>query len=803
MASLRYAHALTFNRTNLWMSGIVGIAQFIVTMLIVWTSQAEIADERITARSFGENSFYLEWTGGQLVSPRQPASDFVHLGDPSAPPLEVTLEYYWSFRISDPDVWYGLFREYSDDRLAAQQGYRLANGRWPQRPGEVVATANVVSAISSDNARTLPGEVVVVGELVDSFDYSNGVIIGASGTAASWEGPDLTVRFPTFQFGLRAYFSADPSSLVFPENLALHSRSDSSKGVTGSQSVRTSVRLAVPLVGIGALMACLMMVARRSWIRRVFDLLTQTGTTVGQARAILAIGLGSLAGAAMACALGLALAVAVLAEGAIARAVGHDLGNAGSAVLVSTGAALGTVIIVVLGVFFVTQRRTKLKKSDPKAGQLGRFGESMEYCAIAVGAVAVVVAMGAKSAIGASVACGLAIVAIAMVSPRILGIRRPDPLSERFPVQVARRHVKSNPAPAITMFVAGLLVAAPFAMQMVINQSVGDTYVAGETYPPAKGQVLIAAPEGAALDAAVSAVSDATGGQATITKTNYVTGSDLTTPVGLDAEGFGPIIVFANVAELEQGVGATLTPTQRELLESGAVLVPANGDTSVVDAQGRVTLRAHSGTPVPDEVASVPAFFAVVRDEWTSVAAAFAVDGFQDAEGLGLVPAQTYALGVTDAQATAARESLTRSGFDSALVRSPRIPDGARAIANFAEVARWVFEAIAFLLAFGASVVVVRSWHIVGARMVAIGAPPQWVVSLVARVTLIPFLKGVVAGLIASVGPMIMAFGSQPDALSFPLVQTGAAIAGAALLNIVCLAWFGSTLHPSRRLGPT
>lgn len=647
----------------------------------------------------------------------------------------------------------------------ASFGWTLADGRWPERPGEIAVSAATGWQIGQTlPSGLLPDDTSVVAIVENRWSTHGHAIIAAPGTWESFGWPEVSHRFPQLSATLALHTTidnaeglaagrSDPDGVVFVET----------PGVRRSLSETQPIVYNLPALALGATVTALILALRGRVRGSRRMLLVSQGVSPRAATG--AAHLADLWALCAAAAAGVALGMALsLPAGLVLRQItGHDLSNVPlpvDPILRGVLPGLGLALLYGLGQAYVAGRPPRPADAEPRSTTARHIA-----AIVLTGGTALLVAapFDLAAVVGAVL---LATIVLALLGPDVVGrmvrMIRPRHATSR----LAMRRVQRTPGPAAAMLAAAAVAVGPGVALLTIATTQLAIDNANARIPPSAGQVLYY-PSGTTTDDLVARVIGQVAPDAQPIDVFPASGPDGQQYLGEDG-GFGMVSALGSVHDLELLLATTMDRDATEVLDAGGVLWTGqdHGPRLVTDA-GDVPL---------------PASMAVDVDERWSRGS----EGFMLLGGPAQVQANPEAavmvyVGLSEQQISQIPDALAAEGLDRGLVRTPRPED----VHVFDPLITTVVVGLALLgtaLLVGAARGRVATLRRQASDLAAIGVPRRWTARSLLAECGPTLVAGALAGIAVSAAVTAAGLARLGFAPALPMAAVGIYLAAVALV---------------------
>jgi putative ABC transport system permease protein len=662
-------------------------------------------------------------------------------------------------------------------------GYQLEAGAWPQRPGEIVATAATGLRPGERLEGIVPAGLTVVGVVASPYSKDANTVFAAPGTWRSWNLPSVNDRFPGLSGIVQIVIHGDADAVerfvdqTYGASVAL-SRADRPRA-----TIITSFPFVYqwPATAVVALAAALSIALHARTSRSRIELMEDQGVPYRRAAMIVrlaqatALGTAAIAGVTAGWALGWASAPA-------AEAISNSVASA-TPLPVDPVVRTAIVMFAAWTVFAVAPSLVRRNaRPERQSDVLLRRNAlpTVRWClAVAAALGAIVVFVNGERADGAFGAISLIVLAAGLIAPECL-----VPLAKRgargAPAarRLAFRRIAERPASAAVAFTAAAILVGPVTAMLVLMTSALAELDESSALPPSRGQAVYVLSGDEHIDQEVDGiVRRAAGTDAPIVVQRPTTADGR--GVVASADGLGGILATDEVTSVGALLGIDASPATREALRKGGVLWAAEDTGTHVWA-----LTEDGAAPQP---LTVPATAAQEWDRrWQNEARGLMLTDAIDALGLVSVPTQLVWVGVEESESDTIRDALTAAGLGSDLVETYE--------ADFSHgFGDRESGMLAVLLTLGVVMLVASTWSMATAlrrqatSLLALGAPSSWLTRVLLVEGAGPILAGAITGGVVSITSSTAALSVAGTAVVLPWPALGAVIGGTAIVAVASL----------------
>ncbi|MGK2853947.1 MAG: hypothetical protein ACSLE3_07565 [Microbacteriaceae bacterium] len=665
------------------------------------------------------------------------------------------------------------YREFQEPCIPDQWGYSLSDGRWPDAPGEVVvspATGLTDGAILQGLA---PGDLTVVGQVVNPHATRALTLLAASGTWRSWDWPAASSAFPRLSATVIGYTTSDDYQALAN---SYHARADSDPSASSLEVANFAVRgapvvekmpylygwVAVPVAILAAALG-LALRARYSGERRRLlieqGLAPRSAARVVHGAEVIALVPASIGGVLTGWLVG-------YAAGPVAAWIAGHEPSPMPLPWDPLVRVVGGTIIVWLSVLIASQIGQHGDRSADGVRASGEgarsFATVRHLLAVAGAGMGVFLALSIRDVSIIFAILLLWVVALGLVSPELVTW-----IVKRFPTRnpasrLAWRRVAERPtAAAVAVMAAALTVGPVIAMATLLASDIAAQNENART-PPREGQALyyLAGDEG--TDSRITTmVTEIAGDDASVVAVSTpqtANGDGIVASSG----GLGAVDVISSVDDLEVLLGGPVSDGARRVLKDGGILWnPEYGEPQVW------TIGAASTTAIPLTGAVSEAF----EERWARSTAGFMLEATAESRDLTVVDSLLVFGGLTSEEARQVGDELVRQGFDGSLVRTFR-PDDPYSVTPFQLGLIGVLGVVGVAMITSSTRGSVDSLRKQNAGLIALGIPRSWLGRVFLRETGVTLLLGVVAGVAISIVTTLLGLLQLGIGIAVPVVPT-------------------------------
>lgn len=553
-------------------------------------------------------------------------------------------------------------------------GYELTSGRWPARPGEVVATSNLPFGLGVEVRGVTPTELRVVGTATNRNSFSEASLLVAAGTWLSWDMASNGEKFPRLESTYTVYFNTDDllgvkTSLA---QFAAESEAANFVEIMDVSDSRSSTIQRFPFLFIWLLWPLAFISTGASLATR-FRLVSRSVAAlvshgIEQARAQRVVALSStiwmLFVTPIAVAAGWMVAIALkplveLASKQPAGSIPLPLD-----VMVTFMAAPLLVLLVGAGLksFRFTGRRKRRNRQAARQTFSARKG--------LIGAFLLVATIGSLPIIGnVNDVFALFFVLLAVVAwftPEATrlsaNLLRVDRLSTKYAV----KRIRGSGSKSWFAMTATMVGLGPFIALSILISSTISSSNDNELLPPDVNQAVFYPAEQQSIDSKVlDIVADATADSVVAVPVSMPTQNSGFGVVS-NPDGTGAIYSVDSVAALEKLLGQKISSDAASVLKSSGVLW-------LRENLGAEVWLISSQSVEPLEVES--SYFEASSPRWANQSAGFLLAETVEDLGLQNLPAMWVLVDVNPERQESITQGLVGAGFDASYIRFPRDPN--------------------------------------------------------------------------------------------------------------------------------
>lgn len=760
-----------------WLVGAVGTV--VVASFVLFTSLT-LSDDQLAERDMGRFSFasnltnLVELTPGnaELTAELEAAalaagteSPMVMLASPDVEPARADPPLTWFFEAD----WAG---------NPFPRRYTLLEGRWPERPGEVVLTR------TSDGTLATPGEELavlagheefqVVG-LVDDRYGDDHAILAAPGTFAGineaaqrsfpqlaatttllWDGTERRPVVDALSTGLAPLLDRPRDEVALVLDAFIHDRAQAGRAESRPWIERFPGVYAIPALLLPAVAALAGFGLAGQRLRRSGDTLVATG--IPPAHAAAALGLATTGWLVLALAVGLAGRLVLAWSGGWAQPLSPfpDLVDPAvrlGAAVVAAG-LVGTVALrsVLAGGHRGRAPAARAERSA-EPGYRRHATDIRHGLAVLAACAAIVQTSQLDSTAGAMVLAGTVAVTVLLLVPELVGwalraVPRTDPR-----VRLAREHlVHDRLRGAIAVAVVAAALGLPLGYLTLLDTMIrtADEGLIPEVAPD---QLLVHGLGGYLQSPppdVLEVVGDLLGPDRPAVQLRYL-GSEGQLSAEVSGSGFGAVLALDTADDVSRLLGRPLQPEERAVLVASGLLAwdgRADGE--------RVLALYHDGAATPSEEVRIPA--AATEDvppAWQRGNSGVVLTATAGQLGLPVSEGGVIFTGVPDSEARAAREAVLDAGLDPSLVRLYERPQLLVPQALYIAAAGLMLTVL--LCSVGLARAQVQTMRRYLGTLVGIGVTPAWARQVVLLQSAFVAVVGTVAALALAIPPVVIA----------------------------------------------
>jgi hypothetical protein len=768
---------------RVWRSALVGgVAAVLLMMTFVALQSFTLSADQRTERDLGGYGATMDvgalgaGTAEALESAAQEAG--AAAGTVVSASLDVAL--------ADPSGPRLVYRETAASLKEFPAPVLLVDGRWPEVPGEVVATTGVSSYVHEGVLDVLGGqrELTVVGTIEDPYATGSHAVVAARGTwewlnweaLAAFTDPTLTGQLwwtgaPALSvvdeiaphvdaqsFEMYGDLSDPAARAVLADNGVLTREASLSRPALGAVELYP-LAFNVPSVLLPAVAALVGLGANGRRARRSTATLRAVGLTARDATVgvigagCVAVTLSTLAGVGLGSAAGLALRPLL---GSLAT---QPLGPADGLVPAAARIMVTTVVALAVGII-VSVARARLTRLRAAAAALP-LARKMPFVR-QVGLVLLAVALAWQSAVMSSIFDAIPIVVTTMLITVLLAPSLVHRAIRRLPTHgaqgvLAARRLLAEPTRTVLAVSLLALSVGPALATAVLVQSVKVETSAMAAPLVAPGQVLVASSN---LDtvppAQVADIVAAAVGTAPVPVRSV---GDAGLAVAAHASGLGRVIAVDTPQDLAQICGTDLTDQHTDLLHAGGAV-----DLADPTSKRRQPLwAAPPGAATADPVGDLEVEGMECADAWQQSVALAVLTATAHQLGLPTVDAQILFTDVPAAAAGQALDAVATAGLDTSYVQ---VYDGPGDVPLPPEVLITLISVVVL----GAGLVGCATWARAGTvdrhdrSLRALGLPRSWLRGVLQRESIAIVAIGLALALGVALVPVALTTLRLPDA---------------------------------------
>lgn len=791
-----------------WLMAAVGAT---VVAAFVVLSSLTLSGDQVVERDMGRFRFASDLTNLVALTPGNVSltaevESAALAAGATGPMVTLTSVAVEPAQADPPHTWY---TEADWARDPFPRRYVLLEGRWPERPGEVVLTRTASGALASlgEPLAVLAGHerFAVVGLADDRYGEYH-AILAAPGTFAGI-GEAALRSFPGLTAGAKLYWEGgerrpviDAMSTSLARSLSrprdevaqlleafTQDRAQAKRAVERPWIDRIPSGYAVPalLLPILASLATFGLGGRR--LRRSGDLLVAVG--MPPARAALALGLAVTGRLVASLAGGIAVGIVVGLAGRLviaryqwwAQALSPFPGVIDPVVRLGASAVAASIVGTGLLRFVLAggrrDRAPAARGTRSDGPKYRRHATNIRHgIAVLAACAAIVQASRLDRTAEAMVLAGTVAVTVLLLVPELVewvlrALPRTDPR-----LRLARQHLLHDRLRgSIAVAVLAAALGLPLGYLALLDTMI-QTAEEGLGPEVAPGQLLVSELGGAnpTRSAVLAVVSDRLGPARPPVRLRHLGAEGQGLSVEVQGSGFRFVLALDTADDVGRLLGRPLTPAERSVLVDGGLLAwdgRAGGE--------RVLVRV-DGTGAGSGEVRLPAVAARVHPAWRRSFNGVVLRATAERLGLPVSDGDVLFTGVSDAEAQAARQAVLDAGLDPYYVRIHEALQLYVPRALFAAAAGLLLTVLLCSVAVSRAQVVTLRRYL--GTLVAIGLTPSWARQVVLLQSAFVAAMATVVALALAIPPVVIAAWRIPDwVLSIPWRVIGLVVAACYL----------------------